>query len=1210
MYKNHIAQYNDFLSSLPSILADIPPLVIDNHKLTIKELQFDKPYEINDSKIRKILPSDCIASISSYRAKCTIVIDLNGKEERIPAGLFPVMVGSKLCHKEDKKLETGYDYVIPYDRNQNSTETKQINSNQATEKCGTIDQKVLSEVSTVFDSFIDPAPSHPTIVEPSGGYFIINGQEKVIRFLVSTKRHVPLLIHRPSLTSKHRSFTARAVQFRSVRNERAYNFFFHLCKDKNVMVRMIVKRKEYTVPAIKLLKALKNVTDDEIISDLGTAGRFLIHSYNPSTSKTSEEIKIELQNQKEAMEYLNTLFSSLSIESIDNYIFPHLESLQQKYDCMILCIRTLLYSDQIDDIDTTANQEISSVRQVLSVLLYDKLTEALNVVKRTLGIPQNVTSQAESDESEDSSAINDFHGNSDKKAKSEADQHENEQYDVEKQDDKSESDSSEDKGFEQGAYGDDSSILSEHSPSKSKKVKKPLSKQKAISKPKQSQTNIKRKRVISSSDILKRLKFSFCPRIEHLLSTGNYSFVNTSDQLQTSGLSITADRINLFRFLSHFESVNRGAFFAQLKTTTVRMLRPESLGFLCPVHTPDGAPCGLITHLAMGASVSREVQVDLPLPIVKAKSFNSKDSGFSSQETKVLVKDGKILGIVDLSYHNFLLKYKTKFNLAIEVVNRTEAIYVFTQAGRLMRQVVDFKKNQLWIGAMEQTYCIVLHGDENTEFEKISERILPNDTEKIDKNTFQNPNLSQNNVSNNIAGSGKPNSSIVYQNISPHLIFSYVAGTIPLSEYNQSPRNMYQCQMVKQAMSNTTLNDLTYTTRSDNKSFSLTYMQSPLVTTDLSPLIGLNVHIAVLCYTSYDMDDAMVLNKNSVQRGLFDGAVYKTLVIEYSNQLEVEIAVQIGDTLKQGDLIYRQKTANISNETNPYKDTRYKDSEPATVHTLRITPHHHLMILRIRRSPEIGDKFCSRHGQKGVMSYQMRCTDLPFSTTTGLIPDLIINPHAFPSRMTIGMMMEILMAQICVLTGKRVRCPSFHRIRDFASDDSSQSDGKEKNRKNLYDNLKICMKLLGLNSHGNDQLISGTTGRPLRTQTFTGLCYYQRLRHMVSDKWQVRSTGLIDVKTRQPIKGRKRGGGVRFGEMEKNALIAHGTSHLLNDRLVECSDKAIFEYCKECKSFLFVRNRTCICGSKDLCLIVAPYVLKYLLSELMAMNIFVEVDVE
>ncbi|KRH91843.1 RNA polymerase I, second largest subunit, partial [Pseudoloma neurophilia] len=167
---------------------------------------------------------------------------------------------------------------------------------------------------------------------------------------------------------------------------------------------------------------------------------------------------------------------------------------------------------------------------------------------------------------------------------------------------------------------------------------------------------------------------------------------------------------------------------------------------------------------------------------------------------------------------------------------------------------------------------------------------------------------------------------------------------------------------------------------------------------------------------------------------------------------------------------------------------------------------------------------------------------------------------------------------------------------------------KLKNRTYLYEKLAHCMRLLGLNQYSNEMMISGVTGLPLRNTIFTGMCYYQRLRHMVSDKWQVRSTGLINCKTRQPIKGRKKGGGVRFGEMEKIALLAHGTSYLLQDRLMDCSDRCTFFICLKCKTFLFVRNGICLCGSKELKVIQAPFVLKYLLSELLAMNITVEIE--
>ncbi len=210
--------------------------------------------------------------------------------------------------------------------------------------------------------------------------------------------------------------------------------------------------------------------------------------------------------------------------------------------------------------------------------------------------------------------------------------------------------------------------------------------------------------------------------------------------------------------------------------------------------------------------------------------------------------------------------------------------------------------------------------------------------------------------------------------------------------------------------------------------------------------------------------------------------------------------------------------------------------------------------LRVPRTPVIGDKFSSRHGQKGVLSQKWPATDMPFSES-GIQPDVIINPHAFPSRMTIGMFVESLAGKAGALHG--------------LAQDSTPFQFDEENTAADYFGHQL-MKA-GFNYHGNEPMYSGITGEELGADIYVGVVYYQRLRHMVNDKYQVRTTGPVVPTTGQPIKGRKRGGGIRVGEMERDALLAHGTAFLLQDRLLNCSDYSRTWICRRCGSFLSVQ---------------------------------------
>ncbi|KHN37719.1 DNA-directed RNA polymerase I subunit RPA2 [Glycine soja] len=499
-------------------------------------------------------------------------------------------------------------------------------------------------------------------------------------------------------------------------------------------------------------------------------------------------------------------------------------------------------------------------------------------------------------------------------------------------------------------------------------------------------------------------------------------------------------------------------------------------------------------------------------------------------------------------------------------------------------------------------------------------------------------------------GGRKSSFPATHEEIHPTVMLSVVANLTPWSDHNQSPRNMYQCQMAKQTMA---FSSQTIQHRADQKLYHLQTPQTPIVRTstytkyniDEFPT-GTNAIVAVLAYTGYDMEDAMILNKSSVERGMFHGQIYQTETIDLTEQ---------GGRSDRSSRMFRksniEKSAcpSIDSDGLPHVGQMIRPDEPycsiynevtSSIHTLKrkgseavyvdyvaadVKNKKHLQKVNIRfrhpRNPVIGDKFSSRHGQKGVCSQLWPDVDMPFSGTTGMRPDLIINPHAFPSRMTIAMLLESVAAKGGSLRGEFVDATPF---RSSVTKDSGESDSKSGS---LVDDLGLLLREKGFNYHGLEVLYSGVYGTELTCEIFIGPVYYQRLRHMVSDKFQVRSTGTIDQVTRQPIKGRKRGGGIRFGEMERDSLLAHGAAYLLHDRLHTCSDYHIADVCSLCGSMLattFIQPQkrpvreigglppgrapkkvTChACQtSKGMETVAMPYVFRYLAAELAAMNI-------
>ena len=741
-------------------------------------------------------------------------------------------------------------------------------------------------------------------------------------------------------------------------------------------------------------------------------------------------------------------------------------------------------------------------------------------------------------------------------------------------------------------------------------------------------------------------------KMEYFLATGNITSRTGLDLMQFGGYSIIAEKINNMRYISHFRAVHRGQFFTEMKTTQPRKLLPESWGFMCPVHTPDGSPCGLLLHIASGCEIiSSPPAVNLNSFCLTLSSLGmipvSHDLNYHiGNDTYPVIFDGNLIGFInEYLVKNFvtgLRKYKV---LKIKDVPETievgfvpksvhsvslqyPGIFLFTCIARMVRKVKNLSLNkEEYIGPLEQIYL---------DIACLPEDIRPETT---------------------------------HQELDPIKMLSLVASLTPFCDYNQSPRNMYQCQMAKQTMGTPHYN---YPYRVDNKTYRILFPQQPLVRTtayedygfDSNPS-GTNAVVAVLSYTGYDMEDAMIINKGAYERGFKHGLVYKSKTKKINEGMRgqkgranyryrlLDIQKYPEDITLVNSKLRNGLPGHISKDGVPfvgtpmtqgmeefiYVDTvkntvivnNYKDTEPSVIDCVRIynevNEGDEISInftYRYRRNPVIGDKFSSRHGQKGVLSNLWPQENMPF-TESGITPDIIINPHAFPSRMTIGMLIESLAGKSGSFNGK---FQEFSAFQQFEDDDAIGYFGKELLEK-------------GYNYSGNEVMYSGVSGQQLRADIYIGVVYYQRLRHMVNDKAQARSLGNFDVLTRQPLKGRKNQGGIRFGEMERDSLLSHGVSYCLHDRLFNCSDYSEGYVCTKCGELLaalhlkesiktagtifdstkdktnlgdkkkendnFFENTKVLCRNcrtDNTCVKVAiPYVLRYLTNELAAMNI-------
>lgn len=940
----------------------------------------------------------------------------------------------------------------------------------------------------------------------------MNGNEKLIRMLIVSRRNYPMAIIRSSFIKRGASYTKYGVQIRSVRpDQTSQTNVLHYLSDGNVTFRFSWRKNEYLVPVVMIFKALIETNDREIFERLvgreGSSGmkntfvtdrmELLLRTYKAYGVHSKTKCRAYLG---EKFRYVLGMPDDVSDEAVGTeflrkIVLPHLGNQNvtesqdnDKFNMILFMVRklyTLVAGDcAADNPDAVSNQEVLLGGFLYGMILKERLEEWLRSI---------------------------------------------------------------------GPMARDWSNKNLGAPFTDPKFEKDF-----------------------LSRIISRTNENIGNALEYFLSTGNLVSPTGLDLQQPSGYTIMAEKINFYRFISHFRMIHRGSFFAQLKTTTVRKLLPESWGFLCPVHTPDGSPCGLLNHLAHKCLISTSDLDVSGIPEVLSTLGVGSESSCSMDESVAVLLDGRIIGycapkqaraIADTLRH-WKVEGHPKIPTELEVGyvpnsmgGQYPGVYIFSQAARMYRPVKYLPLEKLdYVGPFEQQFMEIA--------------CVPAEIES--------------GVSTHVE-------------LDPTHILSILANMTPFSDFNQSPRNMYQCQMGKQAMG-TPGTSIGY--RTDNKSYLLQTGQTPIARPPLYNAYGLdnfpngmNAVVAVISYTGYDMDDAMIINKSAHERGFGYGTIYKTKVYalddketrgrsksrreitklfgfapgglikaEWRNHLGEDGLPHVGVKVGEGDIVAAWHTVQYDPAANTYlnvdKQThflKYKDAEEGYVDSIRILgaetggePCQFISIkYRIPRKPIIGDKFSSRHGQKGVCSQLWPAVDMPFSES-GIQPDVIINPHAFPSRMTIGMFVESLAGKAGALHGLAQDCTPFQFSEEYTAGDHF---GEQ-------------LRKAGFNFHGNEPMYSGVTGGEFAADIYLGVVYYQRLRHMVNDKFQVRTTGPVNALTGQPVKGRAKGGGIRVGEMERDALLAHGAAFLLQDRLMNCSDSTRAWVCRGCGSFL------------------------------------------
>jgi DNA-directed RNA polymerase II subunit RPB2 len=746
--------------------------------------------------------------------------------------------------------------------------------------------------------------------------------------------------------------------------------------------------------------------------------------------------------------------------------------------------------------------------------------------------------------------------------------------------------------------------------------------------------------IINMTNIYKIMKSTTIENgITRALSTGDFSIKQTNSS--KVGVAQVLNRLTYASCLSHLRRINT-PLEKSGELIAPRKLHGTTWGFLCPAETPEGQSIGCVKSISCLGHVtiptnssSLYTYVDeyvIKLGDVKASDLYEKVKVFINGAWVGIAKDP-----VELYNEMKSKKHKGIINIYTSIIfdYRAAEIRICSDGGRVSRPVLRVKDGKALItkDIIDRLARKELSWNDLLTSCKLPEAVI----EYIDPDE-QNWSM----IAMKDKDTKDTSTSIEYTHceIHPSTIFGVLSSCTPFPDNNQAPRNTYQCAMAKQALGVYALN---FNERMDKTAYVLTNPSRPLVDTRLMNFIHLNqipsgcqIHVAIMAHTGYNMEDSVLVNKGSIDRGLFSATIYHTEKDEDKNIIRDEIirckpdpsktrGIKFGNydklnaqgfmpentLIEDRDIIIAKIIPIKEARNDPTKLIKYEDqshaystSEDTYVdknYTGRNGDGYNFAKVRTRvhRKPRFGDKFSSRHGQKGTCGNIIPEEDMPF-TKEGLKPDIIINPHAIPSRMTIGQLKETLLGKVLLELGMFGDGTSFGNL----------------DVKTIAEELQK----LGYESYGNEVMYNGLTGEQLETSIFIGPVFYQRLKHMTNDKVHSRATGPMVSLTHQPAEGRSRAGGLRIGEMERDVLISHGATRFCKERLFDVSDKYQVNVCKKCGMIAacndgnnntkfytqsdFTVHSCKTCGNKtDFALVDMPYANKLLFQELQTINV-------
>jgi len=736
--------------------------------------------------------------------------------------------------------------------------------------------------------------------------------------------------------------------------------------------------------------------------------------------------------------------------------------------------------------------------------------------------------------------------------------------------------------------------------------------------------------IVNQTNIYKIVKSTTIENgFKRALATGDFGIKHTNSN--KVGVAQVLGRLTYVASLSHLRRISTPTDKSG-KLIPPRKLHNTSWGFLCPAETPEGQSVGIVknlsymTHITIHSN-SLSLYEYINPHIQKVDNLRPVDL---FNKVKVFI-NGCWVGISDepLSLYTMLktMKHKGIINIYTSIVfdYKLQEIRICNDSGRVTRPLLRVKDKNILLTKT------VIEGLKNHELTwddlftdcKIEDAVL----EYVDPEEQSFSMIATKPVD---LISGTEFKKYTHCEIHPSTLFGVVASCIPFPDHNQSPRNTYQSAQAKQAMGVYATN---YNERMDKTAYVLNYPSRPLVDTRVMNLIkmnqipsGCNINVAIMTHTGYNQEDSVLINKGSIDRGLFQTNIYhtekdedkqkingdeeirckpdssKTKGMKFGNYNKVNSkgVMPENSLVENRDVIIAKVTPIKENKNDHTKVIKYEDQSKIyrTVEETYIDKNYidrngdgytfAKVRLRALRKPVIGDKFSSRHGQKGTVGNIIPEADMPFNSA-GVRPDIIINPHAIPSRMTIGQLKETLLGKVLVELG-------------LFGDGTSFGDLD-------IGNISEKLQSLGYESNGEELLYSGLTGEQIECSVFMGPVFYQRLKHMVNDKQHSRSIGPMVNLTRQPAEGRSRDGGLRFGEMERDAMISHGAARFTRGRMYDASDKYSVYICKKCGLVASYNDKLHIhlcktCDNRtDFSYVEIPYACKLLFQELTTMNV-------